>query len=520
MRPTRPWHPFLLAAFPVLFLYTHNTGHFAPHVVLGPLLLVEVLVLAAWGLAGLVLRSRRKGALLASLFALLFLSYGHIQPLFGQAYLRWGRCVLGPDRFTTLLCLLLFSAACAGLWRTRRTLAGLVGWANLIGLILVASSLLQIGYQLLVPNRHACEEAGDPALAAITLTAGQDAPHIFYLILDGYGRDDILAELYDHDNTALLNALEQRGFYVARASAANYCQTTLSLASALSLDYLDALADCMGPESEERGPLRRKIKANRVAHLVKACGYAYAAFATGYFSTEARNADLFLAPRLSLDEFQNTLLQTTPIPALGMLLGGLTAADLHRERIEYVFDHLPDLSRRTTPTFVLAHIVAPHPPFVFGPGGEPRSPGARCSMADGSDLVGVGDFTTQKYRARYRDQLTYLNTRLITALDGLLAAAQRPVVIILQGDHGPGSGLVWEDGQATNQKERLGILNAYRFPRKDYANLSPTISPVNSFRVLLNQYFGTELERLPDRSFFSTEQAPYAFTDVTARVMR
>lgn len=517
MRRVRVLHPLLLAAFPVLFLYTHNTGHFAPHIVWKPLLLVEALVLVFWALAALILRSVRKGALLASLFALLFLSYGHIQPLFGPVLLTWGPLVLGPDRLTSLLFLAIFGTAAVGLWRTRNSLTGLSSWVRWIGTLLVASSLLQIGYQLIAPHNRACEDTPELELA---LETPAEAPHIFHIVLDGYGRDDVLAQLYAHDNGPLLDALEERGFYIARASAANYCQTTLSLGCALNLDYLDDLAACMGPESEDRAPLRRRIKASRIARLLQDCGYDYAAFATGYFSTEARNADLFLAPRLSLDEFQNTLLHTTPIPALFMLFGGLTAADLHRERIEYVFDHLAELAARETPTFVFAHIVAPHPPFVFGPAGEARSPGKRCSMADGSDLVGVGNFTAEKYRALYRDQLIYLNTRLIAALDALRDAARRPVVIVLHGDHGPGSNLVWDNAQETNQKERFGILNAYLFPGGDYASMDVTISPVNSYRIVLNRYFGAALERLPDRSYFSTEQKPYAFTDVTDRVGR
>ena len=155
MKSGRVFHPFLLAAFPVLCLYTHNTGHFAPQVVLQPLLLVEILAVAAWGLAALVLRSVRKGALLASLFVLFFLSYGHIQPFFGPVLIRWGPLALGPDRLTSLLMLLIFGVAAVSLWRTRSALTGLNRWAHWIGILLVASSLLQIGYQLIAPRGRA-----------------------------------------------------------------------------------------------------------------------------------------------------------------------------------------------------------------------------------------------------------------------------------------------------------------------------------------------------------------------------
>ena len=66
--------------------------------------------------------------------------------------------------------------------------------------------------------------------------------------------------------------------------------------------------------------------------------------------------------------------------------------------------------------------------------------------------------------------------------------------------------------------ERLGILNAYYFPDGIYANLYPSITPVNSFRVVLDQFFGTQLGLLEDHSYFSTFDEPYDFNEVTEEV--
>ncbi|MHB1557432.1 MAG: hypothetical protein ACYC61_08125 [Isosphaeraceae bacterium] len=38
---------------------------------------------------------------------------------------------------------------------------------------------------------------------------------------------------------------------------------------------------------------------------------------------------------------------------------------------------------------------------------------------------------------------------------------------------------------------------------------------MNSFRVVLNTFFGADLPLLPDRSYFSTWPEPYRFIDVT-----
>jgi hypothetical protein len=66
--------------------------------------------------------------------------------------------------------------------------------------------------------------------------------------------------------------------------------------------------------------------------------------------------------------------------------------------------------------------------------------------------------------------------------------------------------------------KRMGILNAYYFPNRDYRGLCQEITPVNSFRVVLNTLFGARFEILPDRSNYSTWSEPYEFMDVTEAV--
>src|SRR3970282_1068515 len=70
-----------------------------------------------------------------------------------------------------------------------------------------------------------------------------DSPDIYYIILDGYARDDILRKFYQLDNRDFLDRLGELGFYVAGCAQSNYAQTQLSLASSLNFAYLDSLGD-------------------------------------------------------------------------------------------------------------------------------------------------------------------------------------------------------------------------------------------------------------------------------------
>ena len=64
---------------------------------------------------------------------------------------------------------------------------------------------------------------------------------IYYIVLDGYARGDILKEIYAYDNQPFLTQLEELGFYVADSSYANYNQTRLSIPSALNMAYMQDL---------------------------------------------------------------------------------------------------------------------------------------------------------------------------------------------------------------------------------------------------------------------------------------
>ena len=76
-----------------------------------------------------------------------------------------------------------------------------------------------------------------------------------------------------------------------------------------------------------------------------------------------------------------------------------------------------------------------------------------------------------------------------------------PPIIIIQGDHGPSH---------FDVPSRMAILNAYYFPDHEFA-VYPEITPVNSFRLLFNNYFNTDFDLLEDVSYYSQYPNAYQF---------
>ncbi len=349
----------------------------------------------------------------------------------------------------------------------------------------------------------------DIALESTGIVSGS-LPDIYYIIVDAYARADMLEEIYQFDNSDFLSYLTGKGFYIADRSVANYPQTSLSLASSLNFMYLDGLAAQMGAESDNRQPLQVMIKNNRTFRSLREYGYSIFAFSSGYRSTEITDADIYMAPpeKWDITEFQEALITLTPL-----YIFRETFFDVRRNRVTYAFDHVADATQVAGPVFVFVHIQVPHWPFIFDVDGRPIDPPNGIGMR--------GDYKYDEFIAGYRDQLACLNKMLRVAIDEILAQSSDPPIIILQADHGPDAKLDYGGWNIEKSyvPERMSIFNAYYFPGQDYDDLYDSITPVNTFRVVFDNYFDADYELLEDKSYFATWKHPYLFTDVTDEVM-
>jgi hypothetical protein len=526
------FHPLLFAAYAVLAMYANNLGQVAFADVRRALFICVIAAGLLFLLMRLVFRDWGRAAIVTTLALILFFSYGHFYSWIKT--FAFGR-VIGRHRYLLPFSALLLVGLSWLLIRTKSRRRSVNRFFNVVsGVILIFPLVSTVGFAL--QANFASQYLSTDETVNVTAAAGGENPDVYYIILDGYARADILAEVYDYDNSEFLDFLREQGFTVANQSTSNYMQTHLSMSSALNMKYHDDLAAEIGARSTNVQPLGALYNASVVRRNFESLGYQIVAFEHGYGMLELRDADLFMtsydvpvgqAPlfflEASINAFESQLIESTLLRAALDLYSLKQEAiqqavidpayQLHRNRILYTFDHLPDIAAMDGDYFIMAHIVAPHPPFVFGPNGEEIYNARGYSMADGDFYVGTPD-----YVAGYRDQLVYINKMVERTITQILENSDVPPIIILQADHGPGSHLVWESADDSLLRERMSILNAYYLPGVSAAVIYPSITPVNSFRVIFNQYFGTEFELLEDKNFFSTASHPYAFIDVTDRV--
>jgi len=494
-----PWYFATLAAYPVLALLSYNISQVRYTAGIRPLGVSVLAAAVLFLLFRILYRDWHRAAFLTAALTVLFYTYGHVYTLVEA---KWKIPALPAWLGGLWLALLAVVLVWVGRTRTRVRNAALV--LNIVSLGLALFAAGQVTWQAF-PSEIETNAPANPhaPVQELHIPSGQTPPDIYYLIVDSYGRSDLLKTRFQFDNGAFISGLEEMGFYVADCSQSNYPRTDVSLGSSLNLDYLQNLNEKFDPENQDRTQLWQSILRSTVRYELESAGYKTVAFATGFAFTEMTAADVYLSPSpvwSSLTEFETLLIRTTPLRHLdGLGLLNLTQmdGDRYRDRTHLILNSMDRLAHMPGPKFVFIHLIPPHPPFIYGPDGSPTDPSAFMNEN--------GIYPARDYIRGYDNQAEYISNQLETALATLLRESPQPPVIVLQGDHAP-----W----LQKGSDRFKILNAYYLPGHNDL-LYPSISPVNTFRLILSTYLGADYPLLDDISYESPIPKIFNFSEAS-----
>jgi hypothetical protein len=509
-----PFHSFLIGLFPVIFIFVKNPGQVNWTDMQLPLVVMELIVGILLLIAYSISKNWAASGIFVSLLLVWFYSYGCFYNIF--AGLTLNNVLLGRERWLIPIWGLLFVVGLVCLIKFRRY-QSINKALNVVMSALVGLLLLNAGMSYYKPSGTERDVHGEIRSKTHRLiTADPDnakpkrLPSIYYIILDGYSAGSILKDNYGYDNVQFTSYLKNKGFYVAEKSCSNYPSTALSLSSSLNLDYLGAIFNLNGRKNGDIAEdIKWSIEYNEFAAYLSRRGYKIVKLGS-WWSPTATEKGKTLASYVAT-EFNIAFLRTTlMLPIVDRMMTPL----LRRETIS-IFDRLADLPRSDGPHFVFAHIICPHPPYVFGANGEEVGLSENVAMRLNPEMF-------------YLNQVKYVNKRVELLINTLLKDSNSPPIIILQGDHGSGfffhpmpdrnmNDIAEQDAKSI-LKAQFEILNAYYLPDGGEKYLYDGISPVNTFRVIINAYFGGHLELLPDLNYYSNHRTPYNFIDVTDKV--
>lgn len=470
-------YPYLFAIFPIIALSSHNLIYVNFNSTIRSLLLAVTVTIILVLVLSYILKDRVKANLLTSGFLLLFFSYGQV---FDFLVSKFGEAV--RHRYLSLVFLVIFGTIVFFILRAKSISVLLPKFLTYTAIALTLISIIPI-ISFSISNYMAEQKAKKIELD-LSKQQNMPKPDIYVIILDSYTRADVLERNFKYDNSPFLDQLKQMGFYVADCSQSNYPSTRYSVSSLMMGNYIQDINPdgSLVPFSD-----------SFVIKTLRSLGYSVYSFenwSKGHFDLGEDKLFTRNSPELGLNillsglnEFESMLMKTTflrlivDMPQLTPWINLKHAEyEEHFLQVKYTFSELPKLPAMTTPKFVFVHILVPHEPYIFTPDGQ-------------------YNYVGSVYKG-YPSEISFLSNNLPAILKTLINDSKIPPVIILQGDHG--ANMNNHDINA-----RHSILNAYYVNDPGKKLLYPTITPVNSFRVIFDAYFNADLNLIQDKSYYA-----------------
>jgi hypothetical protein len=497
-------YPFLIALYPVLSYWASNYSQ-AVSQSFYPLFLFAILAALLIFLVALALtRNLYKASFLALLLELVFFSYGHIFDLLA------GKTLLGISVGKNSLLLsasLVFVLLLYFGGRQRARQWEFHKFLNVVAAILVILPALNLGY-LAYLNFTSMRSYQTKLSDSGESNNVKDKPDIYYVILDGYARGDVLEDAYGYDNHEFYRQLEALGFVLPACAQSNYGYTHISMAATLNMQYMEDLSPRLNQlarksyfEESDYLEYQPAIKKAALFNILRKQGYQIITFQTGFNWMDLSGSDVYFPYEqpvsLAGDFIKTTLLvvsqqyyvaeklvgmdETAIVQnVLGVFFprekGGIRYEQQRYELLQHSLDKFSEVIDYPGPKFVYLHFLAPHEPYVLAPDGRYQ-------------------FITDP-KVGYVNQVRFVNQKFLSLAKEIIASAkERPAVIVLQGDHGwkaPGE-------KRSSVLDRMKILNAYYLPGGASTKVYPEITPVNTFRLILDNYLGTNLGLVEDK---------------------
>ena len=491
-------HPILFGIYPILALYFLNRHEIVFAATQQAFITAFVVFFSIIAVFFLLFRSWKKVAIPSSVTLLLFYSYGHVFDILKDVYLFGD--VIGRHRYLIPLWVLIFIVIQILLKRSKNLdqLNEILNTVSIFLVIFLSVQPLAYVIQYSIAEKSVIEEIVVEKEKISISTIDQD---VYYILVDAYSRQDILQASFNLDTSEFLTELKNLGFYIPDCTQSNYDGTLHSMTSTLNMEYLDTMGiDYLADKSKFVPYIKKSLVLQKFENL----GYSTVTFKSLYPTLDIQDVNYYYDYFSETSElnshaglnFQHLFLRTTLVrPVIELIettdslqipsfLGrwiptnkSLDSRDAKQyQQNIYALESLEKIPDLPSKKFVYAHLYITHQPFVFYPDGR------------------FHPFLLQDNNA-YRDQVVFLNQRLLEIVKTILAKSETPPIIVIQSDH---SYLQGED--------RVKIFNAYYFPDSSDEELYETITPVNTFRMIFNLYFGEQNSLLPDISRYVDDE--------------
>ena len=499
-------HPFVFIIFEIINVYLTVNETASMEYIIRPILVLLILTFIIYRFLIIILKDKYKSGIIISASIIFIFSFFYFYQFINQTIRIPG--IVFISIWTIIYAIIIFATL-----KFNKNLIKTNKFLNLISVIILLTTLsLTLFLEYKITNYDTSGIFKNKWINNVEKKYNNKKPNlpdIYYIILDSYARQDILNHIYGFNNQPFINYLKKKGFYVASKSQSNYNLTYFSLASSLNSDYINNLTHILGENSKRYRLPINLLQENRVVKFLKQKGYKTVTFDSILSGTYIKGANKIIGPFLCFSEFETIILKVS----IFSILLNKTLYDSHYRFNNYTLNNLSNIYEVESPKFVFAHILSPHPPFVFGTNGKLRNLDYSYNIFDGYNFFSPTK-TYKMYIDGYISQVKYINHKLKIIINKILSNSKIQPIIIIQGDHGPRSSFHSGDINKPDIRERMSILNAILLPENARQLLYNKISPVNTFRIIFNHLFNKKLPLLKDLYFFSSWTKLFKFNRV------
>ncbi len=321
-------------------------------------------------------------------------------------------------------------------------------------------------------------------------------PDIYYFLFDMHGSTKAIKETLGYNNSLLDSNLTKLNYHVTpnSTSATNYTLTSMAAVfnmSSLPFQKINFIS--FHEVYKARLSLQQNILIpffqNKNYRIVNASTFPLYNEDTSflYYNSWSHPEELILNQTLSNHLLRTyKWLLTNLFPSYFKSLDEIIYTDdirATKESLEKVNFEIENKDS-SKPKFVYTHLFIPHEPFKYD------SLGAVIPWAH--DL-----YVESRSNKLFINQLIYCKKLISELAYKIQLNAKRPFIIIFQGDHGI-------RGVTSNDKNVFYVLNAITTTHKKKLNITDSFYTPNTFRLLLNTYFGEHLPMLETKHYFIT----------------
>ena len=327
-------------------------------------------------------------------------------------------------------------------------------------------------------------------------------PDIYFFVFDEYTNNKTLKKVWNFDNDSIANWLTANGFHLPANPSANYSYTVFSVSSTFNMNYIDPKKGGDGTVAKNVLQANESLSDNETFSILKKENYNIHFFAPFNNKIQQGNLGHFF------DYIGQKQIQKQTLPGFlfdskiwnlisGKLFKDNTSSDYDRslkekyQLIRTTVDEVKsttDSSTNRKPNFVYGHIMVPHEPHLFNSEGK---------------FLSYSEFSKATPFDTYTSQIKYANSLIKEIVSYIKQHNKRNTIIIIEGDHGFRSfvnGTNWFARTPDSLKNNyfLPNFNAIYFPDSNYSKVYDHISPINTFRIVFDQFYNQNFPMLKD----------------------